>query len=109
MRFVEKEHFNSFVYWCSLTRVLQTTMSEGHLAIKVSKCPEELARKWKMSSTDELLLRADAHKDDPVSFYPKNFLFKLTKPAPKPPASQRSEGVFQESSFAMGVVPSGTK
>lgn len=76
--------------------------------MKVSKCLEKLARKWKMSSTDELL-RADAHKDDLVSFNPKNVLFKLTKMAPKPPASERSEGVLQESSFAMEVGPLGTK
>lgn len=57
-------------------------MPEGQLAIKVSKCLERLARKWKMSSTDELL-RAYAHKDDLVSFNPKNVLFKLKKMASK--------------------------
>lgn len=50
-------------------------MPEGLLVIKVSKHKmEELARKWEMSSVDEL----DPHKDVIQVQHPKDFMFQIT-------------------------------
>lgn len=53
-------------------------MPEGLLVIKVSKHKmEELARKWEMSSVDELL-QADPHEDVIQVQHPKDFMFQIT-------------------------------
>ena len=93
----KKRSFWQTAFFCGAPwqdlQLLQTIIPQGQPVIKVSKCkPEELARKWEMSSVDELL-QADPHKDNVISlWYYKDFMFKLTKLAPKPSALQRSEG-----------------
>lgn len=73
-------------------------MPEGLLVIKVSKHKmEELARKWEMSSVDELL-QADPHKDVIQVQHPEDFMFQITNHQ----HDRGQEGdLLQEPSFAM--------